>query len=43
VVVVAFNDHEVVEEARSLLPTHEFEALSDRHWLLRRSAMRSTP
>ncbi len=35
VLVVEFHDAEVVEEARSLLPGHAFEALSDRHWLLR--------
>lgn len=28
----------VVEEARSLLPGHAFEALSDRRWLLRGAA-----
>jgi hypothetical protein len=36
--IVEFTDAEVVEEARSLLPGHGFEALSDRHWLLRGAA-----
>ena len=38
VLVVEFTDAEVVEEARSLLPGHTFEALSDSHWLLRGAA-----
>ncbi len=38
VLVVEFTDAGVVAEARSLFPGHAFEALSDRHWLLRGAA-----
>jgi FkbM family methyltransferase len=36
--IVEFTDSDVLAEARSLLPDHLFEALSDRHWCLQRSA-----
>jgi FkbM family methyltransferase len=35
--LVEFTDDQLVDEARSLLPRHTFEALSDTHWLLRRA------
>jgi FkbM family methyltransferase len=43
VLIVEFTDAEVVAQARALLPGHAFEALSDRHWLLRREMTRTLP
>lgn len=37
-VIVELNNPALVDEARSLLPGHRFEALSKSHWLLRKAA-----